>query len=151
MSEGGRSGDRDARLARARACLDAFGADPARWPETDRPLFARYKDDYRFEAARREAAALDAALLLDGEGASDTLRARLLASAPPPRRGLFWSRVGSAGPFSLLAPAGALVSLAALGFVAGLATAGGAEATDGAAERAFAETFGDAAAIEESP
>lgn len=114
--------ERDARLARARRMLAAYGADPARWPVEARELFQRYKDDYRFNAAREEAASLDALLAASPtEAASEALRMRLLDLAPA-RRGKGFAPV--AWIAARLVPAGALAGLSLAGFAAGFATAG---------------------------
>jgi hypothetical protein len=77
-------------LARFEALLDAYGAEPRRWPEDRRAwaeaLLARSPAAV---SARDEAARLD--LLLDAadtEGASAALMGRVLAAAPAPRRPL---------------------------------------------------------------
>ena len=104
-------------LERALTRLSAYGGDPARWPDADRPLF--------FAAALEDEASLDV-LLADSVAppVDAALAARLLAdfpcslSAPPRQR----------NSFSVLLqrflPAGALAGLSALGFFVGAASAG---------------------------
>lgn len=115
--------DRDKRLARARQYLEAYGADRARWPEDATALFDKFAGDYRFEMAREEAIALDAALSSSKvEPAGAALEEKILASFEPQRSS---SRGGlQARPlFSRFVPAGALAGLTALGFAAGAASA----------------------------
>lgn len=158
MSEDDKRPVRDAALARARACLDAYGADPARWPEADRALFVRYKDDYRFAAAREDAALVDGLLGAAGEArAREALRARLLAAAPRRRRG--WGPAlrgvlsGAAFAPPAFVRAGALMGVAATAFAAGLATAdvGGAASAKAGVEVAVADAFGSDALTETTP
>lgn len=136
------SSERDKRLAEARRMLDAYGADPQRWPENARALYQRYKDDFRFETARREAAALDDAMAdARQEAASEALRLRLLQSAP--ERGA--RRFAPFISFALrLAPAGAVAGLSAAGYVAGLASAHSDPAA-AYAEAALTSTLGGGA------
>ena len=56
------------RLARGRALLEAYGANPAQWPREDAPLFETLKSDPLFAAAlarqfqrAKDAAAIDLA------------------------------------------------------------------------------------------
>jgi hypothetical protein len=79
------------------ALLDAYGADPARWPDAEvaaaRALLERSAEA---RAQRDEAAALDAALdALPATTPSPALTARILAAAPAARGArprLAWSR-----------------------------------------------------------
>jgi hypothetical protein len=150
MTEMSSSPERDRRLAEARRMLSAYGADPARWPEEARPLYQRYKEDFRFETARRDADALDALLAAaPDETASDVLRMRLLESAPSRRARSFGPVAWIAGR---LVPAGALAGLSLAGFVSGFASAGyeagGHSYADNAAVSAFESA--DAAWTEDS-
>lgn len=150
MTETSSSPDRDRRLAEARRMLSVYGADPARWPAEARPLYERYKDDFRFETARRDAEALDVLLAAaPAEAASDALRVRLLGGAPTRRARAFAPVAWIAGR---LIPAGALAGLSLAGFVSGLASAGyeagGLSYADNAAASAFESA--DAAFTEES-
>lgn len=121
MTEAPSPSERDARLARARRMLAAYGADPARWPDEARALYERYKDDYRFNAARNDAAEIDALLAASPEEpASEALRMRLLAAAPDRKSA---RRLHFAFLASRLIPAGALAGLSVAGFVSGLASA----------------------------
>lgn len=142
QDEAKRPSTRDLRLDRARALLDAFGADRARWPEEDRALFDRFADDYRFAASQREAEAFDAALdAVAIAPASDDLKARLLALAPAraPRGAAkltaplagFWGR-----SWMRLAPAGAMAGVVLAAFSAGLASAGSAGSATAASSAA---------------
>ncbi|HXI86705.1 MAG TPA: hypothetical protein VNH64_04565 [Parvularculaceae bacterium] len=122
------SSERDLRLQRAKACLDAYGANRARWPEDARALFDKFSGDYRFEILQREAALLDETL---GEAtpieAGEVLKERLLAAfnpAPASARVGSFLRFGVGAPRAArLIPAGALAGLSALGFAIGAATA----------------------------
>jgi hypothetical protein len=115
--------ERDKRLARARALLDAYGADRSRWPEDARSLFDKFAGDYRFEMSRDEAQALDETLAKSAApAAGDALQEAVLASFTPEMR----TSVAKGGGFRFgrLIPAGALAGLTALGFIAGSASAG---------------------------
>lgn len=111
------------RLARGRALLEAYGANPAQWPREDAPLFETLKSDPLFAAARDEAAELDELLAVSPNAAADdALKTRILADFPV--RGAVRS-AGGAGwfrSFRRLAPASALAGLSALGFVLGAST-----------------------------
>lgn len=144
--------ERDGRLARARACLDAYGADPARWPESDRFLFEKYKDDFRFAAARDEAMSLDEALALASPiASSEALRSRMFAAAPE-RGKRFGARVRPFGWRRRLIPASAMAGLSLAGFAAGVVSASDVAATarGEAAETAIYEALG-AASVEDEP
>jgi hypothetical protein len=66
------------------ALLDAYGADPARWPEDERPAaLALLEASADARARQRDAAALDAVLdTAPPARPSDLLVARVLAAAP---------------------------------------------------------------------
>lgn len=75
--------------ARLRVLLDSYGADPGRWPETERAaalaLLARRPD---LAAERERAARLDALLAVaERPRASGVLTARLMQAAPRGRSG----------------------------------------------------------------
>lgn len=126
--------DRDGLLESALAHFGIYGGDLSRWPDEARREARALAGDPRFEAARSDALALDAALdAAPPPAASEALMARILDAAParPARagdasgwlRGLFAAR--------RFVPAGALAGLSALGFAAGMVTAaGGAAAQD---------------------
>ncbi|MEQ8934874.1 MAG: hypothetical protein RIE56_03675 [Amphiplicatus sp.] len=126
--------DRKALLDAALAHFEIYGGDLARWPEQAQRDSRALAGDPQFEAARRDAMALDAALdAAPAPAASDALMARLLDAAP--------ARAAPAGEVSgwlqrlfttrRFVPAGALAGLSALGFAAGMVTAtGGAAAQD---------------------
>lgn len=122
MSTAGFAG-RDGRLMRARALLERYGADRARWPENERALFDKFEGDYRFETFRRQERALDDALdAAKAPAAPSALKDAILAAyAPPPRAGRPSFSFG--GRLRRLVPAGALAGLSALGFAVGAATA----------------------------
>ena len=151
-------------IVRARNVVEAYGADPARWPEADRALMERMESASALAAARDEAAGLDA-LLAEANAdpalnAPEGMAARLLAAAPvatapqatapiaaAPRQGAdlvrrFFSSVFGGKP-SLAAglPGGAYVAAALLiAGVAGFFTAAGTGA-DPAAETAPEAVF----------
>lgn len=120
--------------AEARLALDAYGADPARWPTQAQPLFDAARGDTAFEAARADAAALDAALdKARAPRAGEALEAAILASydiAPRMAGGGFLAAFGlrDGVGFRRFIPAGALAGLSAIGFVVGAATAGAGSA-----------------------
>ncbi|RDU96138.1 hypothetical protein DWV00_25440 [Trinickia dinghuensis] len=67
--------------------VDAYGADPSRWPTGERAAACAFAQAYPDEARTRleEAAALDACLSADiVEPASRSLQRRIVASAKPP-------------------------------------------------------------------
>lgn len=104
------------------ALLDAWGADPARWPETERDAALALLA--QSEAARRQraqAAHLDALLAgLDAPAPSGELRLRILRVAPVAgeRRGSPWRRLwDELGGWRLAMPA--LAAALALGIGAG--------------------------------
>ncbi len=138
------SSERDARLARARRMLEIYGADPARWPAEERALFERYKDDYRFYAARVDAESLDALLASSPEEApGDAFRMHLLDLAPK-RGGRRFAPVAFIA--ARLVPAGALAALSVFGFAAGFASAGLDSGGLSYAETAAASVFESASA-----
>jgi len=122
--------DREAKAVtpeRALAILEAYGAEPARWPEADRDgMRARLALSPGLAARRAEEAALDRLLAMAPMPApAPALKARILAAA-----GEGEVRRGEAGrPFAWLAalwpfgppwqPASALVAAAVLGLIVG--------------------------------
>lgn len=122
---------------RFRAILDAYGADPARWPEAERAAAQAFASAHPDLVA--EAAALDALLALDaGEAApSPALRARVLGAAPnvtPLRpRGVF------AGNARALA---ALAACAVMGVALGFFGAAPSDDIVTEADDAFGAAFG---------
>lgn len=94
-------------LARLRALLDSYGADPTRWPADERvAALVLLQADPQARALREEAARLDAAL--DGwviAAPSAGLAARVLASAPAPREHWLRRLWEDIGGWRLAAPA----------------------------------------------
>lgn len=115
---------------RARAILEAYGAEPARWPAGERRAMRRaLKGDVDLQAAAREMAALDAVLATDRPGRDvPALEARILAAAPAP---------AALNPFASRRQIPAFAAAAAL-MVGSLAGFGGAlvspQASDPAAD-----------------
>lgn len=142
--------DRDAKLAAALAALDMYGGDDSRWPIGARRSASALAGDATFEAARREALALDAMLDIEAPRASEALLGRILLHAParPPATPRFSlsTALAALAPARIL-PVGAVAGLSALGFAAGILTAPiGAAAQDEAlvyAEAALTSAFGD--------
>lgn len=116
---------------RARAILEAYGAEPARWPADERRAMRRaLKGDADLQAAAREMAALDAVLATDRPGRDvPALEARILAAAPAP--------AAASNPFASRRQIPAFAAAAAL-MVGSLAGFGGAlvspQASDPAAD-----------------
>ncbi|MBI1365797.1 MAG: hypothetical protein GC153_07530 [Alphaproteobacteria bacterium] len=119
------SSDREARLERASAYLEAYGAERRRWPEEAHALFDQICGDRRFEERRRAAARLDETLsAFLAPRADEALKERLLASFDPPSRRASLLSFGAGAPrWGRLVPAGILAGLSALGFAIGAATA----------------------------
>lgn len=111
---------------RFEAIVEAYGAEPRRWPEAERAAAEAFARTDAGQRALAEARALDAALdsAADAEPVSLALRRNLLAQAPK-SRALQWRAVA------------ALAACAVFGVVAG---AGGAQAigTARAADAALA-------------
>ena len=108
-----------------RRCMDAYGAEPARWPEAMRAELRDILDADEAAGMLAEAQALDS--LLDAATAprmSEDLTRRIMASyqAPPAPAGLFDFLRGLA-PGMRLIPAGALAGLGALGMATGVMSA----------------------------
>ena len=112
----------DERMTRERLAqlIEAYGADPARWPESEREdALALISSSPQAAALRLRAAALDG--LLDQASAhepSPELKAEILARAAAPR----WRAVSSTlWPFGpIWRPAAALALAAVLGLATGL-------------------------------
>jgi hypothetical protein len=87
----------DKELERFKSCAEAYGANPRRWPEADRPLHARLALTHEGTAILAEAERTD--LFLDvwtAAPARAVLAERILDAATEPapprrRRGLAWS------------------------------------------------------------
>lgn len=123
--------------ARFAALLDAYGADPARWPEGERAAALAFLDaDPAARQARADAARLDAVLdRAPVEPPSAALMDRVLAAAPPARPappqpralgpggrivGWLGALVPGAGAWQ---PTAALAAALVLGLAVGYATA----------------------------
>ncbi|MBB5519363.1 hypothetical protein [Amphiplicatus metriothermophilus] len=139
--------------ARAKACVAAFGADPARWPAEDQSLYVRFENDPAFAAALRSAARLDDAL--DSYAApeiSEAAKARLLARAPTGSTPSLRERASAERLIKVLRrrliPASALAATCAIGFAVGALDAQRAGAADEEA-LVYAEAAIDAAFQEE--
>lgn len=128
---------------RARAILEAYGADPARWPVDERRAMRRALErDPDLQGAAREMVALDGVLSSD-RGAPDTsaLQARILAAAPDPAE--------RHEPFSARGRIPAFAAAAAL-IVGSLAGFGGAFVAPSASDPAadiIANAFSDPDAV----
>ncbi len=72
---------------RLSAIIEAYGADPARWPDGERKAaLALMAEQPEMVAERRAASALDSMLAKVPQGmVSDALRTRVLETAPPPQ------------------------------------------------------------------
>ena len=113
------------RLERLRRCCDAYGADPARWPDLERLLLADSLDTDEAAEMRAEAETLDAFLnAATAPQMSEDLTRRLAASYVPPAGKTGWiERMREFLPTARLIPVGAFAGLAALGLATGIATA----------------------------
>lgn len=117
--------------------LDAYGADPRRWPDSERAAAEAFAaQSAEAESALREAAALDA-VLNQARAVPDTsaLAARILAQAPGAQRPMFDRR-------AMLALAACAVFGVVLGYGGGL-LAPLADDDDSYFADAFAAPFGD--------
>lgn len=123
-SQGDRSQDVD--LDRFLELVDAYGAEPGRWPERERAgALALLATSPEARAACREAAKLDGLLdELPAYRPSAVVAARILATVPAAqvRRGgpltAFWRSLWPSGP--IWRPAGGLAAAALLGLAVGL-------------------------------
>lgn len=96
--------------------VEAYGADPRRWPQQERAVAEAWAAAHRIEAdaALAAAAGLDAWLATDKVDPADAaLQQRIIGSAPvrrpgAPRRKLWWSGAVVAGVGVLGGVAGAL-------------------------------------------
>lgn len=116
------------RLARALDFLNAYGADPRRWPADEAGLFDALENDPRFQAARQDAAALDAALRAAPDAVcTEALKTSILNRFPEGtvRQTLIDAAVRRCTHgLGRLAPIAAAAGLSALGFVIGAMSAG---------------------------
>lgn len=119
-------------LARFHRLLDVHGADPARWPQSDRAAAERLlASDAAAAGALAQARALDALMARDAAAqvdATGVLRALAGRPLPPQRRRFLWRRWPSELLTLEFAPAwprvAALAGVAALGFAIGLTDLG---------------------------
>lgn len=111
-------------LARAKACIAAYGANPARWPADAQGLYALFDGDPDFAEALASAIRLDKVLdFYVAPQMNEAAKARLLQQAPkgpsPSLRSRHAQRAILAALRGRLVPAGTLAAACALGFVAG--------------------------------
>ncbi len=124
---------------RVKAILDAYGADPARWPEAERAEMKRAVSGLaEFAALRDEQARLDR-LLEQDRPPTDTaaLEARILAGAPRPAASVSRSRVR--GRIPAFAAAASLLTGSLLGFAGAAAAVNRHAAAESLLADAFAE------------
>lgn len=126
---------------RVKAILDAYGADPAHWPEAERAAMKRAVSSLaEFTALRDEQAGLDHLLNQDRIALdAAALKARILVTAPRPAPQASRGRVG--GRIPAFAAAASLVVGSLLGFVTAAATVN----RDMAAENLLADAFAEPA------
>ena len=113
--------------------LEAYGADPRRWPETERAAALAYRDAHASEetAALAEASEIDALLEVarETQAPSDLVTARILKAAPKrTHAGIGWR------------PIAALAACAVFGVVMGFSAGSLAPSAD-AAEEALGALF----------
>lgn len=122
------------RLEAVKRCFEAYGADPARWPEKERAAYGAFADADETAQARAEAETLDGFLgaATAPPPAPDALKARIIAqyqSLEPrlsERRGALSAISAGLMRFfdqRALLPAGALAGVAGLGVFVGALTA----------------------------
>lgn len=122
--------EKEKRLEAAIFYVEAFGGDPARWPEDARALFDEFDgEDLRFDGARKEAAELDATLAFcPAPQAGPALQEKILAGFSERksvnRRLAVASSQGRRDVVRRFIPAGLLAGMTALGFAIGAASAG---------------------------
>lgn len=129
--------------ARMRAILDAYGAEPARWPADERADAAAWLAAHAdvVADATRDARAVDGALACDvrAQAPSDDLAARVLAAAPEPN--VVPLRARRVGGFGVRAVA-ALAACALMGVVVGFSSVGtGDDGLAAEADAAFGAAF----------
>lgn len=116
------------KLGRFEAILDAYGADPGRWPEHERAdALALTRSSVVAARALAEARRLDAALdawkvpeLSPESGQFANLRARIVAAAAPRVRNWFFEWFGvELGPTQLWPSAAGFALMTGLGFAVG--------------------------------
>lgn len=131
-------------LEATRRCFERYGADPARWPASEREAYGGYADTEELAPARAEALALDGFLgAANAPRMDERLASRMMADFDaleadrPARSGFFSALVdvlAGLAEGARLAPAGVsagvsaglsagAVAAAALGVVAGVASA----------------------------
>ena len=127
---------------RVRAILAAYGAEPARWPETERQAVRAFLSTHgaRVADAAAEACEIDAALSLAPapEAPSEDLSARVLATAPGSN--VVPLRQRRIGGFDLRA-VGALAACALIGVVLGFGSVRGDGGDAAEADAAFGDAF----------
>lgn len=92
-------------IDRFKAILDAYGADPARWPEGERAAAVTFlHSDGKAKAAHDRAAELDALIAPAAlaTAPSEMLTARLLRAVPQPEFFGDWRRVAAAAALALV-------------------------------------------------
>lgn len=116
------------KVTRAIDLMNAYGADPRRWPADEAALFDALESDPRFQAVRQDAAALDAALRSAPDAVcTEALKTSILSRFPEGtvRRTLIDAAVRRCTHgLGRLAPISAAAGLSALGFVIGAMSAG---------------------------
>ena len=117
-----------ATLARAMAVLEAFGADPARWPAAERDAVLGALGA-RPELARQQADDATLDRLMDAapvHAAAPALKSRILAAANAEQGGRVQGWLAALWPFGPpWQPASALAAAALLGLIAGATLPGG--------------------------
>jgi len=113
------------RLDRLRHCCDAYGADPARWPDALRAEFGDLIATDEAADIREDAQFLDGFLnAATAPRMSEDLTRRIAANyAPPKEAQSVLDFILGLAPVMRLAPAGALAGFAALGIASGVMSA----------------------------
>jgi hypothetical protein len=117
------------RLDQLHRCVEAYGADPARWPAAQRDDLAALLEWPEAADILSEAQFLDGFLnAATAPRMSEDLSRRIMANyrAPAPRAGIMTYLRGLAPGFRLV-PAGALAGFGALGLASGIVTASAQE------------------------
>jgi len=143
---------------RLSAILEAYGADPARWPAAERAAASALADSEPSLATERSAAAVLDRLLAKAPAGmvDDTLRARVLETAPAPKmRALprggrrvrsvpgFGEiiRIPSFGPAAIARPVAILAIAVCLGLGAGVLLPSGVSSSSGDATQSDTEVL----------